>query len=535
MRLKVALLIFLTGAAALAQGTCTNPIIHADYSDPDAIRVGDDFYMVSSSFGHVPGLPVLHSRDLVHWEIIGHAVQQLPSPLYDRPQHGKGIWAPSIRYHLGEFRIYYGDPDLGIYLAKSKNPAGPWEPPVLVKEAKGWIDPCPLWDDDGQAYLVHAWAKSRVGFNSILTVNRMSADGTRILDEGVTVFDGHDNHPTIEGPKFYKREGWYYIFAPAGGVKTGWQTVLRSRSVYGPYENKIVLKQGNTGVNGPHQGGWIELANGDSWFIHFQDRGAYGRITHLQPMRWQEGWPMMGVDLDGDGIGEPAHSFAAPALPLFPAIIPTSDEFDSSTPGLQWQWQANIDAAWYRLNAAAGFLRLQAIAPPDRFRNLWDLPNIIAQKFPAGKFEAVVKLSFNPLSPEERAGMIIFGSDYACLNLKAGQEGYKLQQSVCAAAEKGGGEKIIASIPIDRPDVFLKVSVGDSARCSFSFSTDGVAYSPAGTEFIAVPGKWVGAKVGLFAAGTAEKPAVLAGGCRQDSAGHADFDFIRFTFSDSTE
>jgi len=254
-------------------------VLFGDYSDPDVIRVGNDYYLVSSSFQCVPGLPILHSRDLESWEVISYAVPRLPSPDFDRPQHGNGLWAPSIRHHDGFFWIYVGDPDRGIFMTRARDPAGPWEPLALVKEAKGWIDPCPFWDDDGTPYLVHAWAKSRAGFNSILTINRLSADGRRVIDEGTTVFDGRERQPTIEGPKLYKRNCWYYIFAPAGGVKQGWQAVLRSKNILGPYEDRIVLEQGTTRINGPHQGAWVEAADGTSRFIHFQDRGAYGRIT----------------------------------------------------------------------------------------------------------------------------------------------------------------------------------------------------------------------------------------------------------------
>jgi beta-xylosidase len=272
-------------------GTFRNPILFADYSDPDVIRVGDDFYLISSSFECVPGIPVLHSKDLVNWRIIGHAMPRLPER-YDQPRHGEGCWAPSLRYHEGKFWVYFGDPDLGVFMTTATDPAGPWEAPVLVKSARGWIDVCPLWDDDGAVYLVHAWARSRAGFNSVLTVNRLSADGRRVIDDGVDVFKEPERHPTIEGPKFYKRNAYYYIFAPAGGVKQGWQVVLRSRSVYGPYEDRIVMRQGNTNINGPHQGGWVETPGGESWFVHFQDRGAYGRITHLQPMIWRDDWPV---------------------------------------------------------------------------------------------------------------------------------------------------------------------------------------------------------------------------------------------------
>jgi beta-xylosidase len=268
-------------------GTYKNPVLHADYSDPDVVRVGDDFYLAASSFNAAPGLPILHSKDLVNWELLAYALkEQPPADVYSKPQHGKGVWAPAIRYHNGQLYIYYADPDYGIYMVKARNAAGPWSPPLLVKAAKGWIDPCPLWDDDGSAYLVNAMAASRSGIKSILVVSRMSADGTRLLDDGILVFDGHDKNPTIEGPKFYKRNGYYYIFAPAGGVETGWQLALRSRNVYGPYEPRVVLAQGKTQINGPHQGGWVETLPGQPWFIHFQDKGAYGRVVHLQPVRW---------------------------------------------------------------------------------------------------------------------------------------------------------------------------------------------------------------------------------------------------------
>ncbi|HVF29745.1 MAG TPA: glycoside hydrolase 43 family protein, partial [Pyrinomonadaceae bacterium] len=208
-------------------GTYKNPIIHADYSDPDVVRVGGDYYMTASSFNAAPGLPILHSKDLVNWRLINYVFEeQEPRDVFGSAQHGGGVWAPSIRFHKGEFYIYYPDPDFGIYMTKTKDPAGKWSKPLLIKAGKGWIDPCPLWDDDGQAYLVSAFAGSRSGIKTILIISRMNPEGTRLIDDGVLVFDGHDKHPTVEGPKFYKRDGYYYIFAPAGGVATGWQLVL---------------------------------------------------------------------------------------------------------------------------------------------------------------------------------------------------------------------------------------------------------------------------------------------------------------------
>ena len=238
-------------------GTYTNPVLHSDFSDPDVVRVGEDYYMTASSFTCSPGLPILHSKDLVNWELVNYALQkQVPLEVFDKPQHGKGVWAPCIRFHKGEYYIYYPDPDFGIYMIKTKDPKGAWSEPVLVKGGKGLIDPTPLWDDDGKVYLAYAFAGSRAGIKSLLVVCSMNAEGTKTNDDEVIIIDGHKEESTIEGPKFYKRNGYYYIFAPAGGVPTGWQTILRSKSVFGPYEKKKVLHQGNTEINGPHQGAW---------------------------------------------------------------------------------------------------------------------------------------------------------------------------------------------------------------------------------------------------------------------------------------
>ena len=372
-------------------GTYRNPILYADYSDPDVIRVGDDFYLVASSFNAAPGLPILHSRDLVNWTIIGHALQrQPPFDVFSKPQHGNGVWAPAIRYHNQTFYIFYPDPDYGIYMIKAKDPAGPWSEPLLIKAAKGWIDPCPFWDDDGKAYLVSAFARSRAGIKSILVVSRMNEEGTKLLDDGVLVFDGHEQDPTVEGPKLYKRNGYYYIFAPAGGVETGWQLALRSKNIYGPYERRVVLAQGKTTINGPHQGAWVETQSGESWFIHFQDKGAYGRVVHLQPMKWVNDWPVMGAD------GEPVMTHRKPNVGrTYPITTPAdSDEFSEHRIQMQWQWSANPESNWAFPAAAYSFLRLLAVPPPNDAKNLWDVPNLLLQKFPGPSFTATAKVTF---------------------------------------------------------------------------------------------------------------------------------------------
>ena len=482
-------------------GTYKNPILHADYSDPDAVRVGDDFYMTASSFNSAPGLPILHSKDLVNWKLVNYVfAKQPPYNVFDKTQHGGGVWAPAIRYHNGEFYIFNPDPDFGIYMTKTKNPAGEWSEPLLIKEAKGWIDPAPLWDDDGNAYLVSAFAGSRAGIKSVLVVSRMSHDGTKLLGDPVMVFDGHEKHPTVEGPKFYKRNGYYYIFAPAGGVSTGWQLILRSKNIFGPYEEKISLAQGKTSINGPHQGAWVTTQTGEDWFLHFQDKGAYGRVVHLQPMKWINDFPVMGVDADGDGTGEPVLKYKKPNVgKTYPvATPPESDEFNSPQLGLQWQWHANPQPTWAFLYPQRGVLQMYSVQQHENFKNLWDAPNLLLQKFPADKFTATAKITLTSRFEGEKFGLVVMGLDYAHLSVTNRQGKLFVSQAVAKDADKGTKEAETAPIELKEKTFYLRVKVENDAMCRFSYSADGKLFTPVGNVFKAREGKWIGAKMGLF-------------------------------------
>jgi len=494
-------------------GTYKNPILQADYSDPDVCAVGDDFYMTSSSFNCIPGLPILHSKDLVNWKIINYALKtQSPDDFFTVPQHGKGVWAPCIRFHKGEFYIYWGDPDFGIYMVKTKDIAGDWDEPVLVKSGKGMIDPSPLWDDDGRVYLAHAWAGSRSGINSIVVINEMNAEGTKLINNPVLVFDGNDgvNH-TVEGPKLYKRNGYYYIMAPAGGVEQGWQLAMRSTHIYGPYESRIVMAQGKSGINGPHQGAWVQTKKGESWFVHFQDKSMYGRVIHLNPMRWVNDWPVIGVDKDGDGCGEPVLSSKKPNVgKTYPIETPAeSDEFSSRKLGLQWEWHANYKDV-YGFPSESGFMRLYANPLSENFVNFWEVPNLFLQKFPAEEFTATTKLSFTAKEDGDQAGLIIMGWNYSSISLTKRGNKFVLEQAVCKDAEKKNREqrKQLASFSPDKvisvgspnyiKTIYFRVTVHKNGICNFFYSEDGTQFLPAGETFTARQGKWIGAKVGLF-------------------------------------
>lgn len=493
-------------------GTYTNPVINADYSDPDVCVVGDDYYLTASSFQCIPGLPILHSRDLVNWKIVGHAVKELqPKEVFDRPSHGNGIWAPSIRYHNGEFYIYWGDPDYGVFMVKTTNPAGEWTPPLCVIPGKGMIDTCPLWDDDGRCYLVNGWANSRARFASVLTVRELNKEGTKPISDPVVVFDGNGTeNRTCEGPKFYKREGWYWIMCPAGGVPTGFQLAMRSKSPYGPYESKVVLAQGKSSVNGPHQGGWVHTALGEDWFLHFQDKECYGRVVHLQPVTWRDNWPVMGVDKDGDYCGEPVLKYRKPKTRETVAVVNPveSDEFNLPVMGRQWQWQANYDQT-FGMPTAFGTFRIYNFKHATDAPNLWDVPNMLLQKTPADNFTATAKMRITSKADNQVGGVIMMGLDYAALVAKRVGDEFILQQVVCKAADKGKPETVteIARLKPSQKDVidykpgihldiYMRMKVSDG-NCSFSYSLDGKKFRDAGEKFKMKEGKWIGAKIGL--------------------------------------
>ena len=495
-------------------GMYRNPVLHADYSDPDVCAVGEDYFLTASSFNCTPGLPILHSKDLVNWKIVNYALKKVePVEYYNEARHGKGVWAPSIRFHEGVFYIYWGDPDFGIFMVKTRDPYGEWDKPVLVKAGKGMIDPCPLWDDDGRVYLAHAWAGSRAKFNSVLTVCELNKEGTKVISDPVLVFDGNDgvNH-TIEGAKFYKRNGFYYLFAPAGGVVSGWQLVMRSKDVYGPYEARIVMAQGKTDINGPHQGGWVDTPAGESWFLHFQDKGAYGRVLHLNPMKWVNDWPVIGVDKDGDGCGDPVSRYRKPKTDkTYPIETPVeSDEFDTRKLGLQWEWHANYQDV-FGFTTNMGYARIYGHELSPHFKNFWEVPNLLMQKFPAEEFTATAKLKVSAKDDGQLSGLIIMGWDYSWIGVEKQGEKFLLKQAVCKDAEQGNLEQV-STLAVLEPsrkfeaglfpnyerEIYIRVHVDKGAYCRFSYSLDGKKFTEAGTLFKARQGKWIGAKVGMF-------------------------------------
>lgn len=485
----------------LGNGRFQNPVLFADYSDPDAIKVGDTYYMTASSFNYTPGLPILTSKDLVNWKLVNYAIENLEYPGYEVPRHSCGVWAPAIRYHKGVFYIIYGMPDEGLFVVKTTDPLGKWDKPHLLLEGRGLIDPCMFWDDDGRTYVIHGYAKSRIGFKSYLGIFEVNEDCTKTLSEDHILFDGHITQETIEGPKVYKRNGMYYILAPAGGVRTGWQTALRSDKITGPYEEMIVMRQGNSDINGPHQGALLETGSGDEWFLHFQDMGLYGRVCILQPVTWKDGWPCMGVNIEGY-CGEPARELPKPntGFQEEPTYLEASDNFESDKLNLCWQWTGNHRDDFYSLTDNPGSLTLNAISaglkPSDI---LWKRPNILTEKVVCPHFEIETLLDYSSLESNGEAGLVMMGGNYAMLSVRCENSKYNLYYIESFDDDSTKFEKETLICPLSGSGkVKLYTSLTDKFTLSYQEDGDKVLVKES-LSFYPSDHTWVGAKPGLFA------------------------------------
>ena len=492
-----------------------NPVLFSDYSDPDVIRVGDDFYMVASSCNFVPGVPVLHSKNLVEWEIINYVLPKIPFERFDKVCHGDGAWAPSLRYHDGKFYCLIPFPDEGIFVSETDDPYGKWSliRPLLV--GKGYKDPCPVWAH-GKCFVAFAFDKSRAGFSSRLAVFETDSELKTPAERYAFIYDGHDHNPDIEGPKFYRRGKYFYILAPAGGESTGWQVALRSEKIYGPYESKIVLTQGEAEMNGPHQGALIDLDDeGKRWaFMHFQKIGAYGKVVHLQPAKWVNDWVLCGEAEDDNLPGHPVKYGEYPVNIQTGYKIDPDDEFDGDRLSLKWQTPANPDGGWYSFKNG---LKLNCAYFPKTA--LSDLPQLIMQKVGYKNFSVKCKCKLNLINDGDEVGFTVFGREYSyiCVVRINGQNYLEIRKGSQEGTED---ETLCRSQPYNDDYVTFQISAKfeEPNRLAIKYTFGGSAFT---RKFYAASGCGVGAKLGIYArANTLSK-------------GSATFKFFRVTCTDN--
>ena len=462
-------------------GTYRNPVLFSDYSDPDVCRVGEDYYLIASEMNFM-GMQVLHSRDLVNWSLIGQIFRRLPGDPYDRfERYGRGSWAPSIRFHEGVFHVFFCTPEEGLWLATARDPAGPW---TLrhVFAVEGWEDPCPYWDEEGNAWLMH----STLGAGPLI-LHRMAPDCSRLLDEGREILRGDG----MEGPKIYRWGQKILLLSPQGGTSMGWQVAALADRIEGPYETRVVMRQGRTWINGPHQGGLVDAPNGEWWFLHFSTCGFAGRVVYLEPVTLDGEWPVIGRPVPGKTWGEPVAMYRKPSLPEMPLSCPATSDPLHGRPGLQWQWNHNpVEGGWSCVRRP-GCFSVKGSGHP--VAELHRIPNLLTQKLVGSSGQIRVTVHAEELEEGQMAGITLFGRE----------------PTIFAVRKRGADLDVVARRPWDiaplvfrtetcRQSLIIGLSIQHLTQVQFFCSPDGdedVYYRNEGALSL---NPWKGTRIALF-------------------------------------
>ncbi len=494
-------------------GTYHNPILPADYSDLDCIRVGNDYYAVSSTFQYSPGFVILHSKDLVNWKIISHAVNDIskisPEMNWDKMNtYGRGIWAGAIRYHDGKFWIYFGDPDRGYFMTTAKKAQGPWEPIHQLLAAKGWDDGCPFWDDDGQGYFIGT--NFADGYK--IHLFKMTADGKSLVKETDKVIYQSKGS---EANKLFKVKDTYYHFFSE--VKASGRVVMmeRSKSIYGPYEGPKQLSYAQKEYHEPNQGGIVQTQKGDWYFLtHHGSSGDWsGRVMSLLPVEWIEGWPILGKS-DSEKIGSMVWSGRKPVQGQRNTIPQTSDDFKANNIAHQWEWNYQPRAEKWSLTERKGWLRLKAFTPIEK-NNLLKAGNTLTQRsFRSAHNEVIVKLDLSGMANGQKSGLTHFGSpNYATIGVVFDGSAKRLEYNV-----KG---EIVLGDALATDQLWLKSTWGLGGLSQFYYSIDGILYLPFGKPYQLAWGAYRGDRIGIYTYNN------------ESDAGHLDIDYFIYRLNKS--
>ena len=493
-------------------GTFTNPIMWGDWPDPDVIRVGDDFYMVSTSMHYVPGSPILKSKDLVNWEMVGYALERYDEdPRYDM-QGGtlylNGSWANSIRCHNGKFYVAFCTPygwgtEKGHFsICEANRPEGPWKRTIFPEYL---YDPGLFFDDDGKVYVVHG--QHRLYITELTSdVHAVKGEPVEIWNQGFKDSQTYGDAFGLEGSHMYKINGMYYITCPAGGTE-GWQVCLRSKNIFGPYEHKVIVEDNSSyPPNGLHQGGMVQLKNGDWWFIIMQDRGPIGRVPHLLPVTWVDGWPMLGVN------GKDAITYQKPNVgeQVKITIPATSDDFNKKQLGLQWQWNHNPDNSKWSLSERKGYMRLKASLAKD----LTVARNTLTQRVQGPNSTGTVEVDVSGLKDGNIAGLGVFQFPYAYVAVR--QENGRKEIVMC---NNGKMEEVVCPVGLEQRIWFRARITDKDFTARFYYSLNGTDFIPIGNVL----------QMGLGLAWTANRFALFNYSTKEEGIGGvADFDWFKF-------
>ncbi|WP_342644534.1 glycoside hydrolase 43 family protein [Mucilaginibacter sp. CSA2-8R] len=490
-------------------GTYHNPVLPGDYSDIDCIRVGNDYYAVSSTFQYSPGFVILHSKDMVNWRILSHAVNDIStiSPAMNYTQmdrYGRGVWAGAIRYHKNRFWIYFGDPDEGYFMTSATRPEGPWAPLKPVLAEKGWDDCCPFWDDDGQAYLVG----TNFADSYKIHLFKMSVDGATIdRASDKVIYQSHGS----EANKLYKINGYYYhLFSE---VRNNVRVLMmeRAKNIWGPYEGPQQLSEGQPQFNEPNQGGLVQSQAGRWYFLIHHGSGDWsGRVASLLPVTWLNGWPIIGKP-NAAGIGEMVWQAPMPVKGTQKVVPQSSDEFSAATVSSQWEWNYQPRAGKWSLSQRKGWLRLHAFKPLKN--DLLHAGNTITQRsYRATANEATVKLDLSGMANGQRAGLSHFGSPYyAALGIICTSQGKQLEFFTKDAVTSGAF--------IKGNTLWLRSVWGLDGKSNFTYSTDGKTFKSIGETYQLQWASYRGDRLAIYNFNNVQ------------DAGYIDVDYFRYQYN----
>lgn len=539
-------------------GTYLNPYLDGDFADVDVERHGDRWYMITSTNHLLPGMTILQSKDLVNWGYVGHVWDKLDwRPAYNWDQmngYGFGVWAGDFAYNDGTWYCYVIDPRKGLIMSSAPHISGPWTEPHVMLEKTGWTDPAVYWDqEERQAYLVANYGNVP-GKGHVIKLHKMSWDGRKLLDDGVEIHHGEGT----EAAKIYKVNGRWYIFlaqwfrpdprrtTALADTDDRKQLVLRSTtgSIYGPYEQKIVFERGNGVIRSACQGALMQTDDGKWWYTHQLIQNTFnpfqGRPQMLQPVEWIDGWPMIGQDVDGDGVGEPVHGGPMPVTGRAEFHLATDDDFEAETLGAQWNWNHNPRNDFWSLSERPGFLRLKA-AVPVKTGGFWNAANTLSQRILGrGWGVATVKLDLSSLAPHQHVGLCRFSDPVWRIGVEVDGSGVRRLVFVDDGAAnpnrperayrtQGGANLVddasdtrIVGPEINGDDLWLR-TINDGPKARFEYSTDGRTWKPFGYLFTLEFGKWRGDRLGVY--------------CWNDEqpAGHVDVDYFHYDYEGERE
>ncbi len=508
-------------------GTYRNPILDADYPDVDIERLGDTYYMMTSTMHYAPGMTLLESRDLVSWTLIGHVFETLdwePEYNWDRMGlYGNGVWAGDLARNDDTWYCYFIDYASGLYVSSARDIRGPWSRPLCMLKKTHWTDPAVFWDHGtGEAWLVCNFGRGPEAPDrgNEIRLFRMSWDGRRLLDEGRPIYHG----PGAEAARIYRIDGTWYLFLAEWRDNDRKQLVLRGRSLAGPFERRVVMERAPELDRSTCQGALVQAPDGSWWCTHqlVQHRAAgpggvpgpstdlsfEGRSQWLVPVTWTDGWPIPGEIRAGAAVACTVHRYRKP-LTGPPMTAPAaSDEFDSPVLGPQWQWNHNPRGDHWSLTERPGWLRLKASVPVND-GGFWNAANTLSQRHMGrGQGVATARLDLAGMAPGQQAGLCHHSGRYALIGVRVSEDGTRWLVSNNDGAEQLGPR-------VERDAVFLRTAI-DGDRARFSWSVDGNEWSRSGPSFRLTFGRWRGDRVGFCCWN------------EKTDAGHVDIDWFRY-------